>query len=376
MRPVAAALFLAAVITAPLPAVAAGHAFLSLSGGYLRQEGGEWFPAAAEARAGYDAALGVFRLESDVSQQWRTRPPGAEPVCAPEPERSGILFLEGHCSANADSRLAVDRLFVAASRGRLDVRLGRQPVNLATNFHFSANDFFSPFRENDFFRDYRPGVDALRLDYAASPLSQASFIGVLSYRPVSRPGGWSRSPDWGRSSALLRWMDNGLGFETVLLAGVVRDVQVLGASLAGDVRGWLGIGAEGHYGRMENGQGDYFAASGALFHRFENSLDLRLEYLYNGNWRDGAAVAAAAPAATRPGRDWLALGAGFEPFPLISLQGLAAANLSEGSRLFSLYATLSIGDASEIALNLHHGSGGPEYGAYGRGVLATLRLSL
>ena len=111
---------------------------------------------------------------------------------------------------------------------RVDFSLGRQPVNLATTYYFSANDFFAPFSEGAFFRQYRPGVDAIRLDYGPGPLRQFSLISVLSYEERERPGGWSRSPDFRRTSCLLRWLDNRMGFESVLLGGRVGDVLEIG----------------------------------------------------------------------------------------------------------------------------------------------------
>lgn len=95
---------------------------------------------------------------------------------------------------------------------------------------------------------YKAGVDAARFDLRLSDLSQFTLIGVLGYHEEQDAGnGWSRAPDWGRTSLVGRLTRNRGDFEWGLVAGRVRDYRVFGASLQGDLFHWLGIRAEGHY---------------------------------------------------------------------------------------------------------------------------------
>jgi len=375
----------------PCAASAGGHGFVGLGAAavdYPDYNGaGSDIPATAEVRAGIDSDLLGMHFESDLDQLWGTRSATSAGQCGPEIERSRLFYLDQRCSGRVDSHLVVDRLLLRGRIRGMDFAVGRQPINLATTFYFSANDFFAPFSETDFFRQYRPGVDALRFDYGPGPLSQLSVIEVLSYRfRPDLPGGWSRSPDWRRSSTLIRYLDNPSGFEAAFITGTVRDVLVLGASGAGEISDWLGIRGEAHYGRAENGDGDYVAGSVGLDHQHENSLFWRLEYLYNGNSGNtaGNQAASAIPAAARPGRDYLALGLGYEFTPLLTGELLAATNLTDDSRLFSLYLLYSLSDNSEIALSLARGDGdgpaasygGSEYGVIGESASLTWRLYL
>jgi len=91
------------------------------------------------------------------------------------------------------SRVAFDRLNVRANWDRFDMTVGRQAINLATTFYFSPNDFFAPFSAQNFFRVYKPGVDAVRAEIRAGDLSQISLIHVLGYAPdITTDTGWSR----------------------------------------------------------------------------------------------------------------------------------------------------------------------------------------
>jgi len=96
-------------------------------------------------------------------------------------ERSAAL--DWSYSDDDYAHLAIDRLNARWSAQRLDVRVGRQPVNLATTFYFTPNDFFAPFAAQAFFRVYKPGVDAARADYRLDNLSTVSLISVLGYEP-------------------------------------------------------------------------------------------------------------------------------------------------------------------------------------------------
>ncbi len=102
-------------------------------------------------------------------------------IAIPDVERSSAV--EWSLSKDSYIHTAIDRLNVRWSRDRLDLILGRQPVNLATTFYFTPNDFFAPFAAQTFYRVYKPGVDAARAEVRLGNFSQLSLIGVLGYSP-------------------------------------------------------------------------------------------------------------------------------------------------------------------------------------------------
>jgi hypothetical protein len=170
-------------------------------------------------------------------------------------------------------------------------KLGRQPLNLAATFFFTPNDFFSPFAAQTFFRNYKSGVDAARLDVQLSEFSQLSLISVLGYRLDNRTdSGWSVTPALDRTSYLARFSAVVDTFEWALLAGRVRKNPLVGVDFQGELFDWLGIRGEGHVAfPQQSAQKIDVEFALSLEHRFENTLTLRLEQFYHGSGTDDAA---------------------------------------------------------------------------------------
>ena len=99
----------------------------------------------------------------------------------PDVERSSAL--EWSLSESNYIHTAIDRLNIHWIKDRVDIIAGRQPINLATTFYFTPNDFFAPFAAQTFYRVYKPGVDALRTEVRLGELSQLSLICALGYSP-------------------------------------------------------------------------------------------------------------------------------------------------------------------------------------------------
>lgn len=269
-------------------------------------------------------------------------------------ERSAVL--DWSYSDDDYAHLAIDRLNARWSAQRLDVRIGRQPVNLATTFYFTPNDFFAPFAAQAFFRVYKPGVDAARADYRLNNLSTVSLISVLGYEPDSRAEtGWSGRPDADRTSYVGRLAGVVHDVELALLAGRVRRSDIVGASLQGEWFDWLGVRAEGHVAVPRDDEDGYTELSVGFEHRWPGSLELRLEYFHHGSGADDEddyQLVLLPAASGYLARRYLALAAGYEFSPLLRGEAVAIANLVDDSRLLSLYAVYSLADEAELALNV------------------------
>jgi len=272
-------------------------------------------------------------------------------------ERSSAL--EWSLSEKNYVHTAIDRLSIRWSKDRLDLILGRQPINLATTFYFSPNDFFAPFAAQAFYRVYKPGVDALRAEVRLGELSQLFLISVLGYgRDPDTDTGWSDTPAGRRTSYIGRVSTVFKNFEWALLGGTVRDCDVIGGSLQGDLFQWLGIRAEGHIGYPDDPtHGSYTEVTIGLEHHWENSLDTRLEYFYHGNGLGSNYDYSIMPAVSRGespylGRNYTALGVGYEFTPLLNGQMSLIANLEDNSGLCSFNAVYSLSNEAELSLNL------------------------
>jgi len=275
-------------------------------------------------------------------------------------ERSSAL--EWSFSDDDYVHLAIDRLNISWSYNRLDLIAGRQPINLATTFYFTPNDFFAPFSAQAFYRVYKPGVDAVRAEVRLGNLSQLSLISVLGYdRDPDSDTGWSRDPDWHRTSYVGRISTIFRDFECALLGGVVREDDVIGGSLQGELFQWLGVRSEGHVADPGDSQ-RYSELSLGIEHRWENSLNLRLEYFYHGKGADSVSDYDIIPTDIIPtaaqseiiylGRYYTALGIGYEFTPLLNAEMLAIANLTDHSYLLSFNAIYSLSDEAELAIDL------------------------
>ena len=140
------------------------HGFMAFGAGFLdypadnflytEEEELAWsasFRLLADADLAEALHLTANVLQSSYSKQPLS--PAFASFFAIDVERSSSLTWEQHDSVNTRSELLVDALNLQYSTGRLDLAVGRQPVNLAATFYFAPNDFFAPFRAADIFPD-------------------------------------------------------------------------------------------------------------------------------------------------------------------------------------------------------------------------------
>lgn len=270
--------------------------------------------------------------------------------------RSDALSLTWSDEPGAAALFEVDRLFLQATLHPVDVRLGRQPLNLATTFLFTPNDVFEPFAAQAFFRLFKPGVDAARVDVALGELSQLSLIGVLGYDPQGLSDlDALAAPRLSRSALLLRGVTVVGDFEVSGLGGQLADRRLVGGGLQGELFEWLGVRAEGHVAFLEARDDVLVEATLELDHRFESTLDLRLAQFYHGAGVSDpddylSALAAGRDLGFYLGRHYTAIGAGYELTPLLQAQAVTLFNWGDPSALASVYLLYSVSDEAELAL--------------------------
>lgn len=80
---------------------------------------------------------------------------------------------------DAHYRHEIDRAYLAFHPAWGEVSIGRQAIGLGRGVIFSAVDFFAPFSPVEADREWRRGVDALRLEYRLSSTASAEILGVL-----------------------------------------------------------------------------------------------------------------------------------------------------------------------------------------------------
>jgi hypothetical protein len=342
--------------------------FMELGAGYVKYPesssifiDGEDFPWKADFRLLADSDQGqALHITANVLQSTYSRLPLEPALAALVPfdiRRSSVLTWVQHDTANSHSEMVVDVLQFQYRTSKVDYTVGRQPINLATTFYFAPNDFFAPFAPQTFFRAYKPGVDALRGDLRLAELSQLTLLAVLSYETEeTAPNKWEKKPDWQNTSYLGRGTAELAGFEWGVLGGTVNDYTIIGGSLQGDILGQIVLRAEGHYGDPEtSSEESFYKLSVGIEKLYANNFNWRLEYFQNSNGGPGAGANLVAVA--YQGRDYGALGLGFEFTPLLTGGFVALANINDNSQLFSANFLYSLSNESELSLLLSAPSG-------------------
>jgi hypothetical protein len=276
----------------------------------------------------------------------------------PGVERSDALAWS---NLNQQALLQFDRFNLQYISKTLTFKFGRQPLNLASTFFFTPNDFFSPFAAQTFFRNYKSGVDAARLDVQLGEFSQLSLISVLGYSPkADTDNGWSQKPDLARTSYLARVSTVVDNFEWAILGGKVRKNEVIGLDFQGEAFEWLGIRGEGHLNFSQQPHTKNSLEFALSFeHRWENTFTLRLEQFYHGaganSVDDYTNQLLARTDNTSPylARLYTALGISYEITPLLTGNATFLYNGVDHSSLIALYANYSLTDESELAFSLN-----------------------
>ena len=273
----------------------------------------------------------------------------------------GVARSDHFNAYNSDNKtlLEIDRLNFSWAGESINLTIGRQPINLATTFYFSANDFFAPFSAESVYRLFKPGVDAFRLNKDISELSQFSFIFVQGYQLIqAQDKSWHQYSDAQKNSVLLRYSLVSDNFEWIFMGGEVRANKMIAMALQGELFEWLGLRFEGQVVKQtELDEADVRSFSLGLEHRWLSSLELRLEYFFNGfGSKQDAVLPSALLVASRNasraylGREYMALGMAYELSPLLQMQLIQLFNVHDGSGLHSLNMTYSLADEAELNL--------------------------
>jgi len=270
-------------------------------------------------------------------------------------ERSGSLEESIKEDGDFRSRFTIDHFNVSKNFGKVDLKIGRQPVNFASTFYFTPNDFFAPFSAETFFRVYKPGVDAARVDVALGDLTLFSAVHVLGYSTdSSNVAGWGDSPDSERASTVARVSTVLFDSEWAILGGTVRESQIAGGSIQAELFDWVGLRFEGHVSTPKSGDAVSEMSLG-LEHQFESTLTLNFEYFSHGAGRESASeyLSPGDDTGLYLGREYFAVGTGYQVSPLLMSNLLYMTNLTDSSGLVSAYFVYSVSDEGEASFSVN-----------------------
>lgn len=284
----------------------------------------------------------------------------------------GYMDLTGTIARDSSYALYsnIDRINLQFSKGKLDVRVGRQRINWGINMVWNPNDIFNTFNYYDFDYVERPGCDAVRMQY---------YTGVSS----SVEGAVKVDAD-DRITAAAMYKFNRWNYDFQVMGGLMTDDVVLGAGWTGYIKD-AGFTGEGSYFRDKNRFADtsgVFVFSAGANYTFRNSLFIHGSFLYNSNGTTGKAgwgnsiivLRDLSPKTFSPARYSLLAQVSYPITPLIQGDISSILNPNDGSFFVGPNLNISLSDNITLLVmaQLFIGEDGTEFGNNGQ--LYYLRL--
>ncbi len=262
--------------------------------------------------------------------------------------------------------LVFDRFNIKQAFDWGDITTGRQAITFGKTYFWNPLDVFFPFGASQFDRDYKPGVDALRVDIPFGRFSGLNLVGsagpTISIAPGQQTGNYPQDATWYGSALMGRLFANLSGWDFSLQAGKIFGGYQVGGGAVGDV-GPIQIRTElAQFMAMTSDPlpapltGDLvksnFQGVVGFGHRFENSLSLDLEYFYNGvgdpNNLNAALVRSQFGSSLQLSRNLVGLSAQYQFTPLVVGQLGTIASLSDGSIQLQPLTTISLSSEMDL----------------------------
>jgi hypothetical protein len=248
----------------------------------------------------------------------------------------------------------MDRLAARVSIPHLDITLGRQPVSFGSSWIFTPMDLVAPFSPTDIDTEYRPGVDAARVDAYFGMAGKISAVAAYA-------------GDWDLDGSVLALHGGGtLGITDIGgLVSMNRGEPVFGVNVASSI-GAVGIQGEATLTLPPADDEDPFvrAALGANWMPLEDlSLMGELYYQSFGGADSGEYLGIysserfARGEVWAAGRYYAALTAGYQLTPLVGISAFSVVNLSDPSAMIGPSLAWSVADNAELSLGAFFGAG-------------------
>ncbi|MGW8209143.1 MAG: hypothetical protein ACWGO2_09035 [Syntrophobacteria bacterium] len=197
--------------------------------------------------------------------------------------------------SKSSASLWLDRFNLKATLAKADITAGRQPITFGKAYFWNPLDIFLSFDPRQFDRDYKAGVDALRMDIPLGSFTGINLIGVAG-RELDSSGGYvdhgTLNASWYGSALLGRTFTTLHGWDLAIQGGKTYGGYQLGTGLVGEI-GPIEARAEASYFWARDSEPlpaplagdlveDAFTAVVGFGHRFDNTLTVEIEYFYNG----------------------------------------------------------------------------------------------
>jgi hypothetical protein len=279
--------------------------------------------------------------------------------------------------STVNATLWLDRLNITFVLPWLDVIVGRQAITFGKAYFWNPLDVFLPFDPRQLDRDYKAGVDAVRLNIPFGEFTGLNLIGVLgstvSTKLLGDRGFALSSGDlsWEGSALVARFYTTIGGFDLSLQAGKVYAGYQTGAGVVGEL-GPIEVRGEAAYFIVEETgplpvpslgslRRSFFSGVFGLGHRFANTLTLEGEYLFNGlgdpRHLESAFLRVAASETLHAGQHLLGLMGSYEILPILTASLVWIFSFSDYSSLLQPGLALSLANEVDFVFGAMIGLG-------------------
>ena len=208
-----------------------------------------------------------------------------------------------HQGDNSVASLWLDRFNTKSALSWADITVGRQAITFGKAYFWNPLDIFLPFDPRQFDRDYKAGVDAVRVDIPLGSFTGINLITVAG-RELDSSGEFiddgTLDASWYGSALLGRVFTTWKGWDLALQGGKIYGGYQLGSGLVGEI-GPIEARAEAAYLWAQDSESlpaplegdlveDAFTAVVGFGHRFDNTLTVEIEYFYNGAGESDARI--------------------------------------------------------------------------------------
>lgn len=245
-----------------------------------------------------------------------------------------------------------DRLILTANLPHVDINLGRQPISFGHGLVFAPMDLVSPFNPATIDTEYKPGVDAARIDIYAGMTTRFTLA-------AAHAGSWDL-----QGTVLAAYAQTTVGlFDIGAFFGEIHGEHVFGLTTAGGI-GPVGIHADatvtvsedqGVFGRVVLGLNG--TPTGTVF------IGGELYWQSVGGADPSEYLALATTDRFERGEMWTmgryyaALNASWQPYPTVGLGLGTVMNLADPSALISGSVSWSIGGGVDLAIGANLSAG-------------------
>ena len=262
----------------------------------------------------------------------------------------------------------IDRLNVRFEHQKFSLTLGRQPITWGVNYFWPVIDLFGPFSPAAIDRDYKPGVDAVRLNLPVGDFSEVELIAAAQGDEAT--GGSNRSQNDWSYGALGRFHVKGtdVGF---LIGDFYRDTMA-GIFVTGDMGGF-GLRGEALYtdvaeewlGLPGETSSSFWRATVGVDRLLSPRASLVTEISFNGFGGRSAQEYPLIAASNRfqrgeitsLGREYSGVSFSFQVSPLWTVAAAVLTNWGDGSTLLQPSLAWSVSDNSSVSFGAFVGFG-------------------